>query len=265
MRVETYESALLELSRALERPYHPDPAWNTAVVAIATGSRAHYESFVAAALAGRAVGASPVVRALVEANITLRYLREYPVQRARLWHANGAWDRLRLSGRLKKNAGLAERYGDAILSEEDRLKTEEFVQATRQKAMEDGDPHVPKRGAPFPTVAKMVEAVGGFAVAEAYVLGYGPISADTHLTHLSFLGAVEMVHPDGRVTFVPHTEESYAEEAELLRSMAATVFASMLGIASHLLGLGVEDAADRIRLRLLEEGRADRSTEAPDA
>lgn len=255
MRQESLEDALLELGTALHGPHDPKPEWRIPVVALAHRSHTLYDGFLSLVRAGRVLPARTLTRPLVEANILLRFIGQHPEHRTALWRADGVRYTLTFEQRIRDDPHLLAKYGGRLtVSEEEVGRRKEFIEEAREAALKAGVPGVSRRGALLPNIAEQVRLLNHQATTEAYVFGYGPGSNDIHMSHFAFRDAVLVELEDGRAMFQEHEDGALPELG--LRQFGAAAFASTLVVVGSMLGIGIDQPAERLRARLMGEDAA---------
>ena len=87
MRVEAIETALLTLARRLDEPFVSRGDPDSVAMAVAHRGRCLYQGYLACTEAGTPAAGRLLLRPMIEANILLRFIRQEPEWRTRLWHA----------------------------------------------------------------------------------------------------------------------------------------------------------------------------------
>jgi hypothetical protein len=118
---------------------------------------------------------------MVEANILLRFLRDEPVWRTRLWHAESqrVWIELATQSRDRP---LPPEQDISFLPTTDEI--EQARRDLRQLRVDATDAGValPGRGRLFPDVQEQAQILDTIEVWQAYVIAYIPLSLDQHVS-----------------------------------------------------------------------------------
>jgi hypothetical protein len=245
LRVEAAESALIELSGSLERKFRSDAAYHYVVVALGLRARSLFGGFVHAMDGPWPVSGLALMRPLVEINILLRFLRQSPDVRARLWIAERHRWALAVVGDITKSSTMRAKWVGELPGDETLAAWRSEVDDTRREARELGVPGVPDKGPLIPTIAEQVRLLNDEAATEAYVFAYRRFSGDVHGGVVSFDRlAVDESRGDGWLSMSDNvsTDELYST-----RVLALTTFASTVRLASDALDLSIGEAADRIK------------------
>lgn len=239
--VDAHEERLIELAAALEHPFERRTEL-LAVSLLALRSRSLFIGMRDCAKGSAPVAARPALRALVEANITMRFITERDVElRFDLWEGERDRTRLTLDQRLRDLK--LPRY-PPLLSDADRTATRQRVEALRARALAAGTPGVGPGGAIFPGTGAQVASLKSPAVSEAYAMAYGLLSADVHLGAASFddVGVYQLESGQLRL------EEGARSQAIVAgRVLGITTFASTIVMADSYRAVGIAEDADDIK------------------
>lgn len=246
MKIEAVERALLELAARLDQPFTPADDPDSVCMALAHRARDLYRGYLACAEAGLPAAGRLLLRPMVEANILLRFIREEPDWRSRLWQAESRRVWLGLADGLRTRPLPPEQQLEKLPTPEEANAWRREIEQLRADALEAGILGVPPRGRLLPDVQEQAQILNTPQVWQAYLVAYLPLTLDQHVSHGSFRDAMEETLPDGSVIHRAGANQPHAE-----RLLASSVFASTLVIAASWLELGFEDAADRLRARLV--------------
>jgi hypothetical protein len=247
MRIEEVERTLLELARVLDEPFAPRGDPDSVAMSLGHRARTLYRGYLTCSAARLPPAAGrALLRPAVEVNILLRYIREDPEWRTRLWHAEST----------RMWMGLAEQAHTRPLPPEQKLEhlpsLEEIAEVRKQLGelraeAEVAGVEVPPRRF-LPVVQEIVQRLDTVEAWQAYIAAYMPLTHEQHVAHGSFADAREQVLDDGRVI---HHESTLEEPRYAERLLGSSLFASTLVVVSSWLGLGVEAEADAIRADLV--------------
>ncbi len=242
---------LLELARMLDEPFSPRRHL-VFLTLLAVRSRALFAAVMHCSDDGTAPAVGPLLRAMTEANIAIRFVCEGDSELLLdLWEAERERGRLALEERLRRLANRGSRWGP-VLSPEQVTSIEAHVQEARQRGVAAGVPDVRERGgALFSGVGAQVDSLDTEPVIEMYALAYGPLSADVHIGAGAFT-RVTVDQVDDRVRV---SDAVSAEEGRAARCLAITVFASTLVMVDLHRRLGIGEEVDRIKRHYIPHER----------
>lgn len=250
IKIEWAEEQLQRLAMRLDEPFDPvggDPDH----VCMALGRRARelHRGYLHCLRGNEVVASRALLRPAVELNILLRFLRQHPEHRTRLWHLETIRmiitlfeeiDRRPITDELK-SAFERERPTDEEIIEHRRA-----IAKARNKARGEGVKGVSVDGYLIPPPREQVELINTPEVWHAYVTAYGPLSAEVHVGHFSFQQSFLHELEDGTALHHDLYEVTPGE-----RALASASFASTLVVVSGWLNLGVTEDAERIRIGLV--------------
>lgn len=244
MKIDAAERGLLELSGRLELPYVSRGDPDDVAMALGHRSRTFYRAHALCWHSAAFIASRVFLRPMVEINITLRYIRENPELRTKLWHHEAARQDVRWVRLLREHS---------LAPDNDRLprppQIDEMardIENVRAEGLTAADEGVTKKGPLIPSVRGMVEILDDSQAWQAYTMGYTPLNRELHVSQAALRNAgVERL---GGGWCIHHEVD---EPSLGSRVLASSVFASTLVIVSGWLGLGIEDPADRVRERLV--------------
>lgn len=236
------ETRLLELAARLDEPFtsHGDP--DSVAMALAHRSRDLFKGYLACAEAGVPAAARLQLRPAVEINILLRFIRESPEWRTRLWHAESVRIWMGMAEQLHHRPLPPEQELTHLPTLDEIATRRQELNDLRTEAIEAGVVGVPPKGRLLPDVQEQAQILNTTETWQAYVTAYMPLTLDQHVSQGSFGDQGERRLPDGRVIHVRDRDPRFAE-----RLLVCSVFASTLVIVSTWLALGIEGEADQIR------------------
>lgn len=246
MDVEAIEHALQELGMRLDLPFSSRGDPDEVCMALGRRARDLHRGYVTCKRAGEWVAARVLLRPAAETNILLRFIRESPEHRAKLWQAETTRTMIRLAGHAADRPLPPNQELQHLPSGDDLGRLRDDVAQVRADAIAAGVKGVPKSGALIPGAYEQAVILNTPEVWQAYVVAYLPLNSEMHVGHFSFQEGFRHELPDG--TVIHHSIEN-PKLAE--RALASSVFASTLVIVSSWLSLGIEDPADRLRAFLV--------------
>jgi integrase len=260
MEIESVEAELLELAEVLDKPYAPRGDPDSVAMAIGHRVRTLYRCFLTCTAAGLPPAAGrALLRPMVEANILLRFIREEPEWRSRLWQAESTRMWLGLAQQIHERPLPPEQRLGHVPTLEEISEQREKLAELRAAAVAAGVDIPPSRF--LPDIQEQVQSLDAVETWQAYIVAYMRLTHDQHVAQGSFADAVDVVLEDGRLIHRETTEEEPPYPARLL---ASSLFASTLAIVSSWLELGVDSEAERIRREIVAPNaiREARSTAA---
>jgi hypothetical protein len=248
VNIGAYERALLELSGRLDLPYRSSGLFPIVVMALAHRARSLYEGFTYCIEGPAPVAALTFLRPMIEINILLRFLRQHPKERTKLWvFERHRWS-INVTKDVRADPTLNARLGENLPTDAQIEVWRDEVEAVRAEAQAAGIAGVPARGPLLPTVSEQVRLLNDPAATEAYVMGYRQLSGDVHSGAVAFDHVKRTELEEG---WAIHSDERTADELYSSRVLASTTYASTLVIVSHELDMNIAEAADRIRAVLM--------------
>jgi hypothetical protein len=244
MTLSEAEQRLLQLAECLDRPFTPRGDPDAVAMALGHRARSLYRGYLLSSDAEIFTAARALLRPMVEANILLRFIREEPNWRSRLWQAESIRVWMGLADQLRNRPLPAEQKVAYLPSDEEVAKTRADLKQLREDATEAGV-YVPK-GRLIPDVQEQAQILNTTEVWQAYVVAYMPLTFDQHVSHGSFRDAVHQVLDDESVIHIDSDKANFPE-----RLLASTAFASTLVVVSTWLELGVEDQVSELQERLV--------------
>ncbi len=249
VEIEAAERTLLGLAERLDQPFVSRGEPDDVFMAIGHRSRALYRGYHACFEAGQHTATRLLLRPMVEANVLLRFIREEPEWRVRLWQAETKRQWIAIAQDIRSRPLPREQRFGPLPTDEELAEFRRQVAELRELAIEAGVAGVPGEGALIPSVVRQAEILNTQEVWQAYVVGYRPLGLEQHIAHGSFGDAFREPLADGRV--IHHDPET---PRLVERVLASSVFASTLVVVSSWLGLGIEEKADQLRERLVRFG-----------
>lgn len=255
VRIEAVERALLELAKRLDAPFMPRGDPDSVAMALGHRVRTLYRGYLTCTEAGLPPAAGrALLRPMVEANILLRFIREEPEWRSRLWQAESTRVWLGLAEQARSRPLPAEQQLGLLPTPEEVREIRGQLEELRRAAIAAGIEGVHKKGRLLPDAQEQAQILDTVQVWQAYVVAYMPLTLEQHVAHGSFRDALEHQLDDG---WVVHRETTAEQPLYAERLLASSVFASTLVIVSSWLGLGFEEAADRLREEVVAARGAD--------
>jgi hypothetical protein len=242
------EVELQRLAKRLDEPFVSKGDPDDVCMAIGRHARALHRGYLHCIGGAEHVASRTLLRPAVEANVLLRFLRESPEHRTRLWHAETFRTVVDLIDDLDKGlipeelTRLVARPSDAEI-----LELRKAVGEARKAAADAGVSGVSKRGYLIAPLREQVEILNTPEAWQAYITAYGPLSSEVHVGHFAFQDSVREELADGTVVLRDEAPTRHAGE----RALASAVFASTLVIVSDWLDLGITEAAEAIRVELV--------------
>jgi hypothetical protein len=236
------ETALLTLADRLDQPFSSGGDPDSVAMMLAHRARDLFTGYLACTAEDIPAAARLLLRPAVEVNILLRFIREDPEWRTRLWHAESTRVWIGLADQLHHRPLPPEQNLSNLPTLAEIADARRELEALRAEAIEARVTGVPPKGRLIPDVQEQVQILNTVEAWQAYVTAYMPLTLDQHVSQGSFANAAEHRLPDGRVIHGRDGETQFAE-----RLLVSTLFASTPVIVSAWLGLGIEDAADRLR------------------
>jgi uncharacterized protein DUF5677 len=246
-RLVAAEADVLKLARALDRPVR-DEEYTLTQLALAARSRSLLAGFIALADGAEPIAAFALLRPMVEINILMRFLTKNPELHLELWHAEGERNVLAMVDEHDANEALRDRWGQSPLTTVERAARRNTVAAARQQAQAAGVVGVGKSGSVLPTTKAQLAAINEPGANEAYTFAYRALSPDPHAGARAVLRGRLDRPGDGTASY---RDDVSADDVLPARALALTTFASTLAIASDVLGLGIEVAANEIKHRFV--------------
>jgi len=214
---------------------------------MAIRSRSLFATVVQASAGESAAAVGPLLRALVEANIAIRFVCERNTELLLdLWEAERERGRLTLDDRVRRLANKGGRRFP-VLGADDRTAIEAHVRAAREAAGEANVRGVRDKGAVFPGVGSQIDELGSVQAIEAYALAYGPLSADVHIGAAAF----DHVTVEAVGDLIKVSDAVPADTAQAERTLALTMFASTLVMADVHREFGFAAEVDEIKRRYI--------------
>lgn len=243
--VREADQRIRELSRTLR--YAVDGLAQPELLALAFGMRGwdFYRGVKHAITGPSQYGPQVELRALLEVAIVCRWLEDDPPVRTELWMADDRRSQLR---GMKLGAAFAEQRGSTPprpYTDQEREEMEQGIEAARQRAREAGTPDVPKSGRVLPTIEAMTRSSDDLR--ETTVL-YWTLSPFAHAGGRSFTGDDVEQREDGKLYLV--SEAPMREPASIL-AMAESILLHLWASASRVVGLGIEEECDQLRLSVV--------------
>lgn len=252
MRLQAAESALIELSRALTQGFRANALYPHIVVALGLRSRSLYQSFTYCIEGPAPAGSLALLRPLVEINILLRFLAQWPEERSSLWMAERHRWALSVVSDIRESPELREQWETKLPSDERLESWRTEIDAARAAAIKAGVPGVPEKGRLIPQTSDQVRLLNDPAVTEAYVAAYRRLSGDIHGGLVSFHHvAVDDGLGDGWLSL---SDDVSPQDAKSSRVLALTTFASTLRLVGLAVNLPIVEAADALRTEFLRDG-----------
>jgi hypothetical protein len=236
MDMDAVEDRLRQLALNLDLPFSPSGDPDEVCMVLGRRGRELYRGYVRCARGGYLVASRALLRPALEVNILLRFIRQHPEHRAKLWQAES----LRLSitiDELVRRHRLIEQ-GSTLMtlpSDEEILKRRREIGRVRKAANDAGIPGVSRKAnAPLiPSLSGQVELIATPETWQAYATAYTALNSEQHIGHFSFQRSFRSEQPDGTVI---HLDEYEIRAGE--RELGSSLFASTLVIVSDWLGLG---------------------------
>jgi hypothetical protein len=250
VRIEEIETALLQLAAALDQPFNPRNDADSTAMALGHRVRDLYRGYLNCRAANMPAPSRLLLRPMIEANILLRFIREEPEWRTRLWHAESIRVWAGLADQLHHRPMPPEQNLAGLPTREEVADMRHDIEDLRATAIAAGIQGVPPRGRLIPDVQEQAQILNTTEVWQAYVTGYMPLTFDQHVSQGSFSRAVEQTLEGGLTIHRSETQPPLFTE----RLLASSVFASVLVIVSTWLDLGIDDAADRLREHAIRLG-----------
>jgi hypothetical protein len=250
MNIEASERALLELSGALDLPYRSSRGllYPMVVIALAHRARSLYTGFTYCIEGPAPVAALTFLRPMIEINILLRFLRQHPHERAKLWvFERHRWS-INVAKDVEADATLNARIGGQLPTDEELDAWRAKVEEVRAEAQAAGVPGVSQSGPLLPTTSEQVRLLNDPAATEAYVMGYRRLSGEVHSGVVAFDHVKRTELTEG---WAVHSDELTAGELYSSRVLGSTTYASTLVIVSTELDLNITEAAERLRAALM--------------
>lgn len=245
-QINTDATRLLELSRRLEDPF-PPRRHIIFITLMAVRSQSLFAAVMRCSPGESAAAVGPLLRALVEANIAIRFVCERNTELLLgLWEVERERGRLTLDDRLRRLTNKGGRQFP-LLDGEDRAAIESDVRNARQAARDANVRGVGDKGAVFPGVGSQIDELDTVQVIEAYALAYGPLSAAVHLGAGAFDHVT--VGQEGELIRISDSVPARTSQAE--RGLALTMFASTLVMADLHRGLEIGAEVDEIKRRYI--------------
>ena len=254
---EQHVEALPEAERQIERlttafdgPFANDPV-TVAFMLLGIRCRTFHRGIVHSLEGPSPRSAEPTLRALIEANLLLRYFEQgyhegNLEQRLGLWAAETERSRLAIHDDISRmDAAARARCEGGMLSESDRKRMREIVAAAQDAAITAEVRGAQTKGRLLPTTGQMVELLKGGAT-EAYTVGYRPLSAATHISEASFAG--DYARDEQTISW---SDDLPITRRVATRVFALTAYASALCPVSLICGLGFGDEADEVKRRFI--------------
>lgn len=246
VRIEAAERALLTLGDRLDRPFEAPGEPEAVAMALGHRARALYRGYLGCIEADHHVAARVLLRPMVETNILLRFIREQPEARSLLWHAETRRTWIGLALEMHDRPLPAEQQLEGLPTKEQLAEWRREIDQIRKEAIAAGVEGVGPKGRLIPTVRRQAELLNTEQVWQGYVVAYMPLGFEQHVASGSFRDSVLYELDDGGRVY---RESETPKPVE--RLLASSLFASTLVIVSSWFDLGIEDAADRVRARIV--------------
>ena len=238
------EERLLALARPLDRPVERQ-APSLAMLALGHRARTMFCGFVTLYFSEASAAATSLMRTGVGINLTLRFITANPELHAELWAAEAERQSLALLREFGQDGDLVARHGAVDLDAPWVTEREEYIAATRERALAEEVPGITKRGAIMPSMKTIAEGLNDPGAREAYRLAYRSLSNDVHAAARAFTSDHFLDGTSG-ITFA----DVPASRGE--RALNASIFASTISILSGPFDLEAAEEADTIRNALLQ-------------
>lgn len=180
---------------------------------------------------------------MLDVTMLARWIEGDPPLRVRLWMAEDDRGRLASVTGYERYAKRRGQRPEVLFTAEQSKQMREEIEAARRAGLAAGVP-LKSAGSVLPTGEQMAQDVDNLW--ELYNIGYRTLSPLSHADARSFSSDKFVKRRDGI-----HLEHEPPFDEVALRALAVTTVCMLLATVSRQTGLGIESAADKIRLAMV--------------
>lgn len=243
MDMSAIEDQLQQLALKLDEPFSSSGDPDEVCMALGRRGRELHRGYIRCARGGYLIASRTLLRPALEANILLRFVRQHPEQRSRLWATEPVRLSIKIDEVVREHRLVEQGVTSLVLPNEDELlEMHREVARARKAANDAGIPGVSRNGPLVPNLREQVELIDTPETWQAYATAYMVLNSEQHIGRFSF-------EQSFRSERIVHVDEYELKPGE--RELGSSLFASTLVVVSDWLGLGITKDAERIQLRLV--------------
>lgn len=211
MDMSAIEDQLQQLALKLDEPFSSSGDPDEVCMALGRRGRELHRGYIRCARGGYLIASRTLLRPALEANILLRFVRQHPEQRSRLWATEPVRLSIKIDEVVREHRLVEQGVISLVLpSEDELLEMHREVARARKAANDAGIPGVSRNGPLVPNLREQVELIDTPETWQAYATAYMVLNSEQHIGRFSFEQSFRSERPDWGLCTSTNTSSSRA-------------------------------------------------------